>query len=99
MGKTQRIIAEESKSGRPCLDLRRTRNGVGAQNRKSVACSPAALATGTASTVCRLQQKGVFEKIFAELTKDEIPEELSLDSTFVKVHCYGLGSKKGTKNI
>ena len=39
---------------------------------------------------CRLQQKGVFKKIFAELTKDQIPQELSLDSTFVKVHRHRL---------
>ncbi len=32
------------------------------------------------------------EKIFAKLTKDKIPEELSLDSTFVKIHQHGLGA-------
>ena len=44
---------------------------------------------------CRLQQKGIFEKIFAELTKGADLEEISLDSTFVKVHRHGLGAKKG----
>jgi len=37
-----------------------------------------------------LQQKGVFEKIFAELTKEVVLGEVSRDSTFVKVHRHGL---------
>ena len=47
----------------------------------------------------RRQKQGVFEKIFAELTKDEIREEWSLESTFVKVHRHGLGVKRGSKDI
>ena len=47
---------------------------------------------------CRLQQKGVFEMIFSELTKETVAKEISLDSTFVKVHRHGLGAKKGCRD-
>jgi hypothetical protein len=42
-----------------------------------------------------MQEKGVFEEIIVELSKAADLEEVSLDSTFVKVHRQGLGAKKG----
>ena len=93
---------KESKSGRPCLDLRRSLCGI--KWVLKTGCPWRALPPefGKWNSVyryfCRLQQKGVFEEIFAQLTKEVDLEELSLDSTFVKVHRHGLGAKKGYRD-
>ena len=90
---------EEGKSGRPCSDLRRTLSGI--KWVLKTGCPWRALPPefGNWNSVyryfCRMQERGDFERIFAELTKDVVEEEVSLDSTFVKVHRHGLGAKKG----
>ena len=90
---------KEGKSGRPCLNLRRTLSGIKWILRTGSSWRAFPAEFGNWNSVyryfCRLQQKGVFEKIFKELTTIAAPEELSLDYTFVKVHRHGLGAKKG----
>lgn len=89
----------KGKPGRPCLDLRRTMNGIKWVLKTGSPWRALPEQFGNWNSVfryfCRLQQKGIFEKIFAELTKGADLEEISLDSTFVKVHRHGLGAKKG----
>lgn len=89
--------------GRPCLDLRITLSGIKWILKTGSPWRALPSEFGKWNSVyryfCRLQQRDVFEKIFAELTKDKIPEELSIDSTFVKVHRHGLGAKKGLNDI
>ena len=93
----------KKKMGRPCLDLRRTLSGIKWILKTGSSWRALPCAFGKWNSVyryfCRLQQKGVFEKIFAELTKEVVLGELSLDSTFVKVHRHGLGAKKGLSDI
>ena len=93
---------EKGKSGRPCSDLRRTLSGIKWILKTGSSWRALPPEFGNWNSVyryfCRLQQKGVFEKIFAELTKNALYEELSLDSTFVKVHRQGLGAKKSSRN-
>ena len=92
-------LLPKKKMGRPCLDLRQTLSGIKWILKTGSPWRALPPAFGKWNSVyryfCRLQQKGVFEKIFAELTKEVVLEELSLDSTFVKVHRHGLGAKKG----
>lgn len=92
-------LLTKKKLGRPCLDLRRTLSGIKWILKTGSSWRALPSEFGNWNSVyryfCRLQQKSVFEKIFAELTKEAISEELSLDSTFVKVHRHGLGAKKG----
>lgn len=87
------------KSGRPCLDLRRTLSGIKWVLKTGSSWRALPPQFGNWNSVyryfCRLQQKGVIEKIFNELTTTAAPKEISLDSTFVKVHRHGLGAKKG----
>ena len=84
----------KKKMGRPCLDLRRTLSGIKWILKTGSSWRALPLEFGKWNSVyryfCRLQQRGVFEKIFAELTQEVVLEELSLDSTFVKVHRHGL---------
>ena len=97
-----RELLPQSKQGRHCLDLRRTLSGIKWILKTGSPWRALPPAFGKWNSVyryfCRLQQKGVFERIFAELTKEAVLEKLSLDSTFVKVHRHGLGAKKGIIN-
>ena len=43
---------------------------------------------------CRWSDKGVWERIFAELAKRGDLKEVSIDSTAVRVHQHGAGAKK-----
>ena len=92
---------EEGKKGRPCLNLRRTLSGIKCVLKTGCSWRSLPPQFGNWNSVyryfCRLEQKGVFEAIFEELAKEATREELSLDSTFVKVHRQGLGAKKGLK--
>lgn len=96
-------LLPKKKMGRPCLDLRRTLSGIKWILKTGSSWRALPCAFGKWNSVyryfCRLQQKGVFEKIFAELTKEVVLGEVSLDSTFVKVHRHGLGAKKGLSDI
>lgn len=93
---------KKGKSGRPCLDLRRTLSGIKWILRTGSSWRALPPQFGNWNSVyryfCRLQQKGVFEMIFSELTKETVAKEISLDSTFVKVHRHGLGAKKGCRD-
>ena len=95
-------LLPKKKTGRPCLDLRRILSGIKWVLKTGSPWRALPPEFGKWNSVyryfCRLQQKGVFEEIFAELTKNAVHEELSLDSTFVKVHRQGLGAKKGSRN-
>ena len=86
---------KKGKSGRPCLDLRRSLSGIKWVLKTGWRALPPQF--GNWNSVyryfCRLQQKGIFEKIFKELTTSAVAKELRLDSTFV--HRQGLGAKKG----
>ena len=97
-----KALLPKKKMGRPCMDLRRTLGGIKWILKTGSPWRALPPAFGKWNSVyryfCRLQQKGVFEKIFAELTKEVVLEEVSLDSTFVKVHRQGLGAKKGSRN-
>lgn len=93
------LPAEEGKQGRPCINLRRTLSGIKWILKTGSSWRALPPDFGNWNSVyryfCRLQQKGTLEKIFSELTKESTMKELSLDSTFVKVHRQGLGAKKG----
>ena len=90
------------KKGRPCRDLRRTLSGIKWILKTGSSWRALPSEFGNWNSVyryfCRLQQKGVFEKIFEELSRNTELDEVSLDSTFVKVHRQGLGAKKGLHN-
>lgn len=96
------LSKREGKQGRPCVNLRRTLSGIKWILRTGSSWRALPSEFGNWNSVyryfCRLQQKGIFEEIFAQLTKVAVLEELSLDSTFVKVHRHGLGAKKGSVN-
>ena len=96
-------LLPKKKMGRPCLDLRRTLSGIKWILKTGSPWRALPPQFGNWNSVyryfCRLQAKGVFERIFETLTKTVVLEELSIDSTFVKVHRHGLGSKKGSKDI
>ena len=96
------LPATKGKGGRPCIDLRRTLSGIKWVLATGSPWRALPAEFGNWNSVyryfCRLQQKGVFEEIFAEVTKEPVSKELSLDSTFVKVHRHGLGVKKGSLN-
>ena len=91
-------LLPKKKMGYPCLDLRQTLSGIKwvLKSGSTWRALPPEFGNwnGVYRYFCRLQEKGVFEEIFAELTKNAVHEELSLDATFVKVHRQGLGAKK-----
>ena len=97
-----KALLSNDKQGRPCLDLRQTLSGIKWILRTGSSWRALPTEFGKWNSVyryfCRMQQKGVFEEMFAELTKDAVHEEVSLDSTFVKLHRHGLGAKKGIIN-
>ena len=43
-------------------------------------------------------KRGVWEKIFLELSKDQDNEEYMIDGSYVRVHQHGAGGKGGPKN-
>ena len=94
-------LLPKKKMERPFIDSRRTLSGIKRILKTGSPWSTLPSEFGKWNSVyryfCRLQQKGVFEKIFAELTKEVFREELSPDSTFVKVHRHGLEAKKVTR--
>ena len=96
-------LLPKKKVGRPCLDLRRTLSGIKWVLKTGSPWRALPPQFGNWNSVyryfCRLQAKGDFERIFETVTKTVVLEELSLDSTFVKVHRHGLGAKKGSKDI
>ena len=91
-------LLPQKKMGRPCFDLRRTLSGIKWILKTGSPWRALPYEFGKWNSVyryfCRLQQRGVLEKIFSALTTEA--KELSLDSTFVKVHRHG--SKKGSRN-
>ena len=92
-------LLSKGKKGRPCLDLRRTLSGIKWILKTGSSWRALPSEFGNWNSVyryfCRLQAKRVLEEIIVELSKDADLEEVSLDSTFVKVHRQGLGAKKG----
>ena len=98
--KLQQLLSKKTgKSGRPCRDLRQTLSGIKWVLNTGSSWRAMPEEFGKWNSVyryfCRLDEKGDLEAILNELTKDADIEELSLDSTFVKVHRHGLGAKKG----
>ena len=93
------IPERKGKAGRPCLNLRRTLGGIKWIMKSGSSWRTLPPEFGNWNSVyryfCRLQQKGILEKIFKELSKEAELKEVSLDSTFVKVHRHGTGAKKG----
>ena len=96
------IPDNKGKAGRPCLNLRQTLSGIKWMLKSGSTWRTLPAEFGNWNSVyryfCRLQQKGVFEKIFEELSRKAELDEVSLDSTFVKVHKHATGSKKGLHN-
>ena len=50
------------------------------------------------SRYSRWTKRGIWEKIFLELSKDQDNEEYMIDGSYVRVHQHGSGGKGGTKN-
>ena len=50
------------------------------------------------SRYSRWTKRGIWEKIFLELSKDQDNEEYMIDGSYVRVHQHGAGGKGGTKN-
>ena len=51
------------------------------------------------SRYSRWTKRGIWEKIFLELAKDQDNEEYMIDGSYVRVHQHGSGGKGGTKNL
>ena len=95
----KRILPERTgKQGRPCRDLRRTLSGIKWILKTGSSWRALPYDFGKWNSVyryfCRIQANGVFEKVFEDLTKGADSQEVSVDSTFIKVHRQGLGVKK-----
>ena len=93
------LPATKSKGGRPCIDLRRTLSGIKWMLKSGSSWRTLPAEFGKWNSVyryfCRMQQKDVFKEIHEELSKKADMTEVSIDSTFVKVHKHGMGPKKG----
>ena len=50
------------------------------------------------SRYSRWTKRGIWEKIFLELAKDQDNEEYMIDGSYVRVHQHGSGGKGGEKN-
>jgi transposase len=50
------------------------------------------------SRYSRRTKRGIWGKIFFELSKDQDNEEYMMDGSYVRVHQHGSGGKGGTKN-
>ena len=89
---------KQQKIGRPPKDLRKTLSGIKWILKTGASWRALPDYFGNWNSVfryfCRMQEKGIFE----ELTKESDVQEISIDSTFVKVHRSGLGAKKGAWN-
>lgn len=83
-GKLESLLPK-NKMRRPCLDLRRTLSAIKWVLKTGSSWRALPPEFGNWNSVyryfCRLQEKGIFEEIFAERTKNAVNEELSLDST------------------
>ena len=97
--KLQEMLGKQ-KTGRPCIDLRRTLSGIKWILKTGASWRALPPKFGNWNSVyryfCRLQEKEVFKNIFTELTKEADLQDVSIDSTFVSVHRSALGAKKTT---
>ena len=50
------------------------------------------------SRYSRWTRRGIWEKIFHELSQDRDDEEYMIDGSYIRVHQHGSGGKGGTKN-
>ena len=50
------------------------------------------------SRYSRWTKRGLWEKIFLDLTRDMDEEELMIDGTYIRVHQHGAGGKGGRKS-
>lgn len=88
------------KTGRPYKNLRATVNGIYwiMKTGSTWRSLPERFGKWKAVHQCfsRWTNEGIFEKIFSEVSKAADTSEISVDSTFVKVHQHALsGVKKG----
>lgn len=89
------------KPGKPSSDNRTALNGMLWIDRTGAPWEDLPKRYGAKSTVYdrfkKWTEMGVFEKIFEVLTLDADEQDLSIDSTSVKVHQHAAGAKKGTQ--
>ena len=91
-----------NKNGRPYKNIRNTVNGIvwilksGAPWRDL----PSRYGDWNAVYKCfaKWQEEGIFEKVFQDLAMEADLQDISIDSTSVKVHKDGTGAKKGAMN-
>lgn len=87
------------KPGRPSGDNRTALNGILWIARSGASWRDLPERYGSWSTLYdkfkRWSDAGVFERIFEELAVDSDMQDLSIDSTSIKVHQHAAGAKKG----
>jgi len=87
------------KAGRPSSDNRTALNGMLWIDRTGAPWEDLPRRYGAKSTVYDRFKKwttmGIFEKIFDVLSSDADKQDLSVDSTSIKVHQHASGAKKG----
>ena len=87
------------KAGRPSGDNRTALNGILWIARSGAAWRDLPERYGSWSTLydkfVRWSDAGVMERIFEALTEDADMQDLSIDSTSIKVHQHAAGAKKG----
>lgn len=95
--KLEPYFKKENKRGRPYKDLRATVNGIIWILRSGAAWEDIPTRYGNWNTIYKCFAKwaeaGIFEKVFKELSKECDLQDISIDSTIIKVHQDG-GSKK-----
>ena len=87
------------KQGRPSGDNRTALNGILWIARSGAAWRDLPERYGSWSTLydkfVRWSESGVIQKIFESLTEDADMQDLSMDSTAIRVHQHASGAKKG----
>lgn len=85
------------KKGRPRKDNRLMLNGMLWMNHSGAQWRQIPGRYGVYARFAKWRNEGIWEKIFSELSKDADRENLSIDSTCVKVHESSNGGKKNGK--